>query len=95
MKISRQVRRAQKRAEQKEDARLSKHLNLSDFKYVADDRNMTFSAGGSQIIDFVRVTGLERSLREHLQIGKRHSTYRSETLSQLLILQNILGYDRI
>jgi len=95
MKISRQVRRAHERAKQKEDARLSKHLSLSDFKYVADDRNMTFSAGGSQIIDFVRVTGLERSLREHVQIGKRHSIYRSETLSQLLILQNILGYDRI
>ena len=95
MKISRQVRRAQERAKQKEEARLSNQLNLSDFKYVADDRNMTFSAGGSQIIDFVKVTGLERSLREHVQIGKRHSIYRSETLSQLLILQNILGYDRI
>jgi hypothetical protein len=95
MDISRQIRRAQERAKQKDDAKLAKHLKLSDFRYVADDKNMTYAAGGPQIIDFVRVTGLERSLREHVQIDKRHSVYRSETLSQLLVLQNILGYGRI
>jgi hypothetical protein len=56
---------------------------------------MTYAAGGPQIIDFVKVTGLERSLREHVQIDKRHSVYRSATLSQLLVLQNILGYGRM
>jgi hypothetical protein len=95
MDISRQIRRAQERAKQKDDAKLTKHLKLSDFRYVADDKNMTYAAGGPQIIDFVKVTGLERSLREHVQIDKRHSVYRSETLSQLLVLQNILDYCRI
>jgi hypothetical protein len=56
---------------------------------------MTYAGGGPQIIDFVKVTGLERSLREHVQIKKRHSIYCSETLSQRLVLQNILGYGHI
>ena len=47
MKLSRQVKRAQERKEQKEKAKLIKQLGLSDFTYEADDKNMTYSAMGS------------------------------------------------
>jgi len=95
MRLSRRIRRTQERAKHKEDERLAKQLGLSDFMYVADDKNMTHSAMGSQVIDFVKVTGLENSLRQHVQIDKRQSTYSAERLSLLLVMQNILGCDRI
>ena len=44
MKIARQVRRRQERKKKKERKKLIKKLGLSDFEYVADDKNMTFSA---------------------------------------------------
>ena len=45
MDISRQIQRAQDRAKQKDDAKLARYLNLSNFRYVADDKNMTYAAG--------------------------------------------------
>jgi hypothetical protein len=95
VKLSRQALRAQERKRQKEHKKLIRQLELSDFAYVADDSNMTFSAMGPQLVDFMRVIGLPRFLKDHLQIEKRQSPYSPDTLSQLLILQNILGYDRI
>ena len=62
MSITHRIQRAQERKKQKEDAKLIKQLQLSDFTYIADDKNMTFSAMGSQLIDFMRVIGIfERS----------------------------------
>jgi hypothetical protein len=46
MEISRQVKRAEERKQEKEDRKLSKQLELSDFTYEATDENMTFSAMG-------------------------------------------------
>jgi len=56
---------------------------------------MTFSAMGPQLVDFIRVVGLPDFLKEELSIEKRKSLYRPEKLSELLIMQNILGYNRI
>jgi len=95
MNIARQVKRAQERKQQKEQDKLIKGLRLSDFTYVADDNNMTFSAMGLQLIDFMRAIGLPGFLKNHVHIEKRQSPYTPDTLSQLLILQNMLGYDRI
>jgi hypothetical protein len=95
VKLSRQVQRAQERKRQKEHKELIKQLELSDFVYVADDSNMTFSAMGPQLVDFMKVIELPRFLKDHVGIEKRQSLYHPDTLSQLLILQNILGYDRI
>jgi len=95
VKLSRQALRAQERKRQKEHKKLIKHLELSDFAYVADDSNMTFSAMGPQLVDFMKVIELPKFLKDHVQIEKRQSLYSPDTLSQLLILQNILGYDRI
>ena len=95
MKISRQVKRAQERKEQKEKEKLIKQLGLSNFTYEADDKNMTFSAMGSQLVDFMNVIGLPRLFKENVLIDKRESTYLSDKISQLFVLQNILGYDRI
>ena len=95
MNISRQIKRAQERKEQKEKAKLIKQLGLSDFTYEADDKNMTFSAMSSQLIDFMNIIGLPRFFKEHVHIDKRESAYPSDKISQLLVLQNILGYDRI
>ena len=95
MKISRQVRRAEDRQQEKEDKKLARQLELSDFTYEATDENMTFSAMGPQLVDFIRVVGLPRFLKEHIGIEKRKSPYPPEKLSQLLIVQNILGYNRI
>lgn len=36
---------------------------------------MTFSAMGSQLVDFVRVVGLPRFTREHIGIEKRKSRF--------------------
>ena len=95
MKETRQVKRARERARNKENKQLAKKLELSDFTYVADDHTMTLSATAPHIVDFMKVIGLPEYLEEHVHIDKRKSTYRSDKLSQLLIIQNILGYDRI
>lgn len=95
MSITRKIWRAQEKRQKKEDRKLIRRLQLSDFTYEADDRNMTFSALGPQIVDFMRVLGLPRFLQEHLHIDKRKSTYSPENLSSLMVLQNILGYGRI
>ena len=94
-KESRQVKRARQRADEKEKKRITKELQLSDFTYVADDNNATLSAVAPQIIDFMKVTGMPGHLRKHVNIEKRKSTFGSDMISQLMILQNILGYDRI
>jgi hypothetical protein len=95
MEISRQVKRAEERKQEKEDRKLSKQLELSDFTYEATDENMTFSAMGPQLVDFIRVVGLPKFLKEHISIEKRKSPFPPEKLSELMIVQNILGYDRI
>ena len=93
--MSRQARRAEERKQEKEDRKLVRQLELSDFTYEATDENMTFSAMGPQLVDFIRVVGLPKFLKEHLSIEKRKSPYPPEKLSELLVVQNILGYDRI
>lgn len=95
MSTTRQVRRAQQRQEQKDKAKLIKQLQLSDFTYSADDNNMTLSAMGPQLVDFMNVIGLPGLLKDNVKIEKRQSPYNCAKLSQLLIIQNILGYDRI
>ena len=95
MKISQQVKRVQERKQRKEKAKLIKQLQLSDFIYLADDKNMTFSAMGSQLVDFMNIIGLPRLFKEHVLIDKKESAYHSNKLSQLFVLQNILGCDRI
>ena len=95
MKLSRQALRAQERKTQKEQKKLIKQLELSDFAYVADDNNMTFSAMGPHLVDFMKVIELPKFLKDHVKTEKRQSPYSPDKLSQLLILQNILGYDRI
>ena len=95
MNFSRQVRRTQKRKREKERKKLIKQLKLSEFTYVADDNHMTFSAMAPQLIDFMNVINLPDLIKEHVDIEKRQSFYSPDKLSQLLILQNILGYDRI
>ena len=95
MKVSRQVRRAEERKQEKEDRKLASQLELSDFTYEATDENMTFSAMGPQLLDFIRVVGLPKFLKEHISIEKRKSPFPPDKLSELMIVQNILGYDRI
>jgi hypothetical protein len=95
MKMSRQVRRAQERQQQKEKAKLIKKLKLSDFTYAADDENITLSAMGPQLVDFMNVIDLPEFLKENVHIEKRQSRYSPDKLSELMILQNILGYDRL
>jgi len=62
---------------------------------VADDSNIAFSAMAPHIVDFIKVIGLPKPLKEHVQMEKRESPSSPTKLSQLLILQNILGYDDI
>jgi len=93
MPISRQVRRYEERKQEKEDHKLARKLELSDFTYEADDANLTFYAMGPQLVDFTRVIGLPGFLREHLSIAKRKSPYPPDKLSLLLVIQNILGYN--
>jgi hypothetical protein len=95
MEKSRQVKRAEERNKKKAETRMIKRYELSDFKYVADDRNMTLSAMSSQLIDFIKVVDIRAFLKELVQIDKRQSTYSPDMLSQLFILQNILGYGRV
>ena len=70
MEIRRQVRRAEERKQEKADKKLAKQLELSDFTYEATGENMTFSAMGPQLVDFIRVVGLPRFLKEHIGIEK-------------------------
>lgn len=49
---------------------------------------------GLQLIDFMKVIGLSRFFKDHVHIEKSQSSFSPDKLSQLLILQNILGYDR-
>ena len=95
MKIARQIRRRQERKKKKERKKLIKKLGLSDFEYVADDKNMTFSASMPQMIDFLRVIGFEDIFDRHVRINKRKSPYSSSKIGELLVLQNILGIERI
>jgi hypothetical protein len=95
MHVVRQMKRAQERKRKNEKAYLIKKLQLSDFEYVADDKNITFSAMGPHLVDFFHVIGLPNILEEDVHIDKRQSPYRPDKLSQLLILQNVLGIDRI
>ena len=95
MIITRQVMRAQERKQKKEDKKLIRKLQMCDFTYEADDKNMTLSALGPQLVDFARVLGLSEFFREHVHIDKRKSPYSPDKLSSFLILQNIMGYGRI
>ena len=72
-----------------------KKLNLSDYEYGADDENITLSAMAPQLVDFLNALGIKKLFEEEVKIHKRKSRYSSSCLSELLILQNILGYDRI
>ena len=67
-KESRQVKRAKERAQEKEKRHLERQLQLSDFTYVADDNNITFSAVAPQLVDFMNITGLPGYLKEHVNI---------------------------
>ena len=81
MKLSRQIKRAQERRRHKEQKSLLKQLQLSEFTYVADDKNMTFCAMAPELIDFFKVIGLAGLLKDHVHIDKRQSTYNSDKLS--------------
>ena len=94
-KILRQAKRARERKQKEQKARIIKQLQLSDFKYIDNDKNITLSAMGPHLVDFVNMLGLPVLLEEHVNIDKRKSPYSPEKLSELMILQNILGYDRI
>ena len=83
------------RKEKKMLAAKLKSLNLSDYDYVADDPNLTFSAMSPQLVDFLNVIGLTGLFDQYVDLNKRESTYQSPTLSQLLILLNLLGVERI
>ena len=87
MKIARQMKRAQERKREKQKKDLMKQLELSDFEYVADDKNMTFSAMGPHLVDFFNVIGLPSILNQEVHIDKRESPYSPDKLSQLIILQ--------
>lgn len=95
MNITRQIARAQERKQKKEDQKLIRKLELCDYSYEANDKNMTLSALGPQLVDFTRVLGLSEFFREHVHIDKRKSPYSPDKLSAFMILQNILGYGRI
>ena len=72
-----------------------KKLNLSDYEYIAEDENITLSAMAPQLVDFLNALGIKKLFEEEVRIHKRKSRYSPSCLSELLILQNILGYDRI
>jgi len=77
MNVTRQARRAQERKTQKEQKKLIKQLQLSDLMYVADDSNMTFSAMGPHLVDFMNVIGLPKFLKDHLHIEKKRESLQS------------------
>jgi hypothetical protein len=54
--------RTQERKQKKEDKKLIRNLRMCDFTYEADDKNMTLSALGPQLVDFTRVIGLSEFL---------------------------------
>lgn len=72
-----------------------RELNLSDFDYKADDPNLTFSAMGPELVDFLNVIGLTDMFDQHVDLNKRDSRYKSADLSRLFVLLNLLGIDRI
>ena len=71
MKLSRQALRAQERKTQKEQKKLIKQLELSDFAHVADDNNMTFSAMGPHLVDFMKVIELAKFLTQETHETQR------------------------
>ena len=79
----------------REIKKILKKLNLSDYEYGADDENITLSAMAPQLVDFLNALGIKKLFEEEMKIHKRKSRYSSSCLSELLVLQNILGYDRI
>lgn len=95
MKEIRRARRARERARKKENKQLAKKLEPSDFTYVAAEHTMALSATAPHIVHFMKVIGLPEYLEEHVHIEKTKNMYSPDKLSQLLIIQNILGYDRI
>ena len=84
-----------KKNRKKEIKKILKKLNLSDYEYIADDENITLSAMAPQLVDFLNALGIKKLFEEEVKIDKRKSRYSPSCLSELLILQNILGYDRI
>lgn len=84
-----------KRNRKKEIKKIIKKLGLSDYEYIANDEKIMLSAMAPQLIDFLKVLGIKELFKKHVNIDKRKSHYSSDCLSKLLILQNILGYDRI
>jgi len=98
MSLSRTINRNQQRQTEKKARALARQLKqrgLTDYDYVADDRNQTFSAIAPLLIDFLNVVGITSGLDQHVNLRKRHSTYRPNELSGLLIMLNLLGIDRI
>ncbi len=98
MNLTRQKKRSQVRKNEKTKHALTrkfKSLDLSNFEYVADDPNLTFSAIGSELVDFLTVLDLSGSFDRRINIDKRDSLYSSQDLSLLLVLLNLLGCDRI
>jgi len=89
------AKRVKKKKVDRDQLAALRNLQLSKHEHVADDSNMTFSAIGPQLIDFMNVIDVPALLEKHVQIDKRNSTYNSDKMSQMLILQNILGIDRI
>ncbi|HAX99547.1 MAG TPA: hypothetical protein DCY12_11845 [Candidatus Atribacteria bacterium] len=79
----------------KEIKKIIKKLNLSDYEYIADDENITLSAMAPQLVDFLNAPGIKKLFEQEVNIDKRKSLYSPGCLSELLILQNIPGYDRI
>lgn len=72
-----------------------KALRLSNFDYKADDPNQTLSAMSTELVDFLSVIGLLDFFNQHVRVNKRQCDYLPDTLFRLLILQNLLGIDRI
>lgn len=97
--MTRQINRARTRKRIKEQVKhirsILKELNLSNYEYVADDNDITFSAFSPHLLDFLKVLGIEDLFQAHVNLNKRKSPYSSSCLSKLLITHTILGYDRI
>ncbi len=74
-KISRQLKRARERRQKDQKAKLMKQLQLSDFEYINDDKNITLSTMGPHLVDFINVLGLSSLLKKHVDIDKRKSLY--------------------
>ena len=74
-KILRQVKKAQERREQKVRVKLIKKLQMSNFTYLADNKNMTFSIMAQQLVDCMNMINLPKLLKEHIHIEKRKNLY--------------------